>query len=308
MALGAGCHINIKIKMGEIKKTQSVNDAVLVQIKQLEGSGGLQLPKDYIPANALKFAGFALCEPGKDGKSIMEKCTLESVHSSLLKMVIQGLDMSKDQCYLIPYGKTCKFERSYFGDIAVAKRVSNVVDVNSQVVYKGDDFKYKIDPMTSVMSITKHEQTFENLNAEIIGAYATVMLNDGSVEAFIMTMKDIKAAWSQRPGDDLSPAHKKFPAQMAKKTVIKRACGKFIKTSSDAVLYEESETLDRSKEELKATIQDEQAIEEISFEDIKDVDEELIKPEIKANKEAIDESIEKEQAVNSSNTEGGDPF
>ena len=49
-----------------------------------------------------------------------------------------------------------------------------------------------------------------------------------------MTMDQIKKAWGQGATKGGSPAHKDFTEEMAKKTVINRACKRFINTSDDS--------------------------------------------------------------------------
>ena len=49
-----------------------------------------------------------------------------------------------------------------------------------------------------------------------------------------MTMDEIRKAWAQGAAKGGCPAHKNFPQEMAKKTVINRACKIFVNTSTDA--------------------------------------------------------------------------
>ena len=47
-------------------------------------------------------------------------------------------------------------------------------------------------------------------------------------------LDEIRKAWAQGAAKGGSPAHKNFPQEMAKKTVINRACKIFVNTSTDA--------------------------------------------------------------------------
>ena len=51
-------------------------------------------------------------------------------------------------------------------------------------------------------------------------------------------MAQIRAAWGQGATKGGSPAHKNFAEEMAKKTVIGRACKAIINSSDDAWLYD----------------------------------------------------------------------
>ena len=79
----------------------------------------------------------------------------------------------------------------------------------------------------------------ENIDiSKIRGAYATVILQDGTVDVEIMTMPQIRAAWEMGHGGGATKAHKNFTDQMALKTVINRACKLYISTSDDGGLVE----------------------------------------------------------------------
>ncbi len=134
-------------------------------------------------------------------------------------------------------------QREYAGSIALAKRYGGVKDVTANVIYKGDDFQYEIDGSTGRKKIVKHIQKFEDIEGNnILGAYATLIMEDGTTDVEVMTMKQINAAWQQGATKGNSPAHKGFPDQMAKKTVINRACKLRITTSDDSALIGDDET------------------------------------------------------------------
>jgi len=67
-------------------------------------------------------------------------------------------------------------------------------------------------------------------------------------------MAQIQKSWEQGPTKGQSPAHKNFPGEMAKKTVINRACKLLIAASDDSVLMEPGEDgrIGRVKAEIEA--------------------------------------------------------
>lgn len=227
-----------------IQKFENISEQVLSRIEQFQKDGSMILPKNYSVENHMKSAWLALQEvEDKEHHKALQICTKESIANSLLDMVLQGLSVSKKQGYFIVYGNKLIFQRSYFGTIALAKRAGGIVsEPVANVIYDGDDFQYEIDPKTAKVSIIKHSQKLENIdNSKIKGAYALVTLADGTTQVTIMSMQQIRAAWGQGATKGNSPAHKNFAEEMAKKTVIGRACKAIINSSDDAWLYDGKE-------------------------------------------------------------------
>lgn len=227
-----------------IQKFENISEQVLSRIEQFQKDGSMILPKNYSVENHMKSAWLALQEvEDKEHHKALQICTKESIANSLLDMVLQGLSVSKKQGYFIVYGNKLIFQRSYFGTIALAKRAGGMVsEPVANVIYDGDDFQYEIDPKTAKVSIIKHSQKLENIdNSKIKGAYALVTLADGTTQVTIMSMQQILAAWGQGATKGNSPAHKNFAEEMAKKTVIGRACKAIINSSDDAWLYDGKE-------------------------------------------------------------------
>lgn len=227
-----------------IQKFENISEQVLSRIEQFQKDGSMILPKNYSVENHMKSAWLALQEvEDKEHHKALQICTKESIANSLLDMVLQGLSVSKKQGYFIVYGNKLIFQRSYFGTIALAKRTGGIVsEPVANVIYDGDDFLYEIDPKTAKVAIVKHSQKLENIdNSKIKGAYALVTLADGTTQVTIMSMQQIRAAWEQGTMKGNSPAHKNFAEEMAKKTVIGRACKAIINSSDDAWLYDGKE-------------------------------------------------------------------
>lgn len=227
-----------------IQKFENISEQVLSRIEQFQKDGSMILPKNYSVENHMKSAWLALQEvEDKEHHKALQICTKESIANSLLDMVLQGLSVSKKQGYFIVYGNKLIFQRSYFGTIALAKRAGGMVsEPVANVIYDGDDFQYEINPKTAKVSIIKHSQKLENIdNSKIKGAYALVTLADGTTQVTIMSMQQIRAAWGQGATKGNSPAHKNFAEEMAKKTVIGRACKAIINSSDDAWLYDGKE-------------------------------------------------------------------
>ena len=249
---------------------RDITTQVLQKVQAFEKSGELRIPKDYSPENALKGAMLVLNElKTKDGSPALQYCSKTSIAQALLKMVVEGLSVLKKQGYFIAYDKELTWIRSYQGSIALAKRVAEVKEVNAVVVYQNDLFEYGIDVKTGRQEIYKHDQKLANIsNDKIIASYAIVIYKDGSTDATVMSMDEIRTAWNQGAPKGNSPAHKNFTQEMAKKTVINRACKTPINSSTDVILVggydeenDEAPTID-----IKHEIVEDTASQPITFE------------------------------------------
>lgn len=225
-----------------VVKFENISDQVLEKVNKFTADGALILPRNYSVENNMKSAWLILQETlDRNNKPVLEVCTKASVANALFDMVLQGMSVSKNQGYFIAYGNKLEFQRSYFGTVALAKRVHGgiVTEPVANVIYDGDEFIYTIDPSTGLVKIVKHDQKLENIDdSKIKAAYAIVTYADGKTQTTIMTIDQIKKAWNQGATKGQSPAHKNFPAEMCKKTVIGRACKLVINSSDDAWLYD----------------------------------------------------------------------
>lgn len=215
----------------EQSKQKDITDVVLMRVNELQAANTITLPSTYNAGNALKSAWLTLQKvTDKNKNPALQVCTQNSVANALFDMCVQGLTPAKNQCYFVVRGKELTLMRSYFGTAAVLKRLKGVSDVYAQVIYQGDKFEYAIENGNLV--VTCHEQKLENIDLDkIVGAYA-VIIKDGQPRAEIMTMKQIRQAWSHTTTG--GAVQKEYPDQMAKRTVINRAAKMYINTSDDA--------------------------------------------------------------------------
>lgn len=214
-------------------------DVVSEKIRQFQDSKEIHLPQDYSAENALKAAWLVLQDTkDKNGNLALSTCTTDSIANALLDMVVQGLNPVKKQCYFVVFGNKLTLMRSYFGTMAVAKMAVKAVDIDPQVVYKGDDFEYQIE--NGRKKFVHHKQKFENIDSEnILAAYCIIKFGDGRPDYMdVMNIKQIKQAWAQGVAykEGGNGTHQKFSEDMAKKTIINRTCKPYINSSSDDYL------------------------------------------------------------------------
>lgn len=232
-------------KNAELVVNNAFIDGLSMQLQE-KTKYGLSFPADYNPTNALMGAYLIMKETtDKNGKCILESCSQASIANSLMDMATLGLNASKKQGYFIAYGGKCQFQKSYFGNITLARR-NGLKSINAEIIYEGDTFKYRIENGMKV--IEAHEQDFMNIdNDKILGAYAVAVMDDGRKVVEVMNIKQLKKAWNQRMGglkEDANSTHMKFKDQMAKKTVINRLCKMIGNTSTDGNISEISDRLD----------------------------------------------------------------
>ena len=232
-------------KNAELVVNNAFIDGLSMQLQE-KTKYGLSFPADYNPTNALMGAYLIMKETtDKNGKCILESCSQASIANSLMDMATLGLNASKKQGYFIAYGGKCQFQKSYFGNITLARR-NGLKTINAEIIYDGDTFKYHIENGMKVIDV--HEQDFMNIdNDKILGAYAVAIMDDGRKVVEVMNINQLKKAWNQRMGglkEDATSTHMKFKDQMAKKTVINRLCKLIGNTSTDGNISEISDRLD----------------------------------------------------------------
>ena len=273
-------------------------DGLANQLKQKEQIG-LTFPPDYNVTNALTGAYLALKEPGKDGKSILQKCSQSSIANSIMDMATYGLSVQKKQGYFIAYGTRCEFQKSYFGNTAISRRYG-MKKINASVIYDGDTFKYhKEDGMTV---IDEHTQDFQNIdNNRIIGAYAVAIMSDGEKIAEVMNISQIKQAWKQGYGykEKGDGAHQKFADQMAEKTVKNRLLKFINNTYGDSMIAYMDEKEDMKEPEDIILADQQVEIEDKANKEKMPIDNSVFdEPEDNAPEKVSDEDVEVEEPDN----------
>jgi recombination protein RecT len=204
--------------------SENISTQVLDRVSIMQKAGEITLPKGYEVGNALKSAWLYLqTVETRTKQRAIDVCTKDSIANCLLEMVVKG-EHPMQHCYFIPTGNTLSFWERYTGKLMRAKRDTDIKEVNPQVVYDGDTFVYTVDS-DGLLQLVKHETNLANMdNSKIVGAYAVVINKDGSHHLEVMTMDMIRKAWQQGAAKGTSGAHTNFTDQMAKKTIIGRAC------------------------------------------------------------------------------------
>ena len=209
--------------MAEAKKTTSnVGTLVLNRVDEM-CKVGFTMPKDYNYVNAVKATMLKLQEvKDKNGKPALEVCTPSSIQSALFAMVVKGLDVSKNQAYLVVYNDKLQLQESYFGKVLQVKRIFPEWEPRPNIVHADDTFKYSVNPETGRRELVEHTQSLENLDKPIVGGYIYLPCADGGKDLYCMTYKQIVAAWNKSRSGGATA--KQFPEKMAMKTLVNSGC------------------------------------------------------------------------------------
>ena len=209
--------------MAEAKKTTSnVGTLVLNRVDEM-CKVGFTMPKDYNYVNAVKATMLKLQEvKDKNGKPALEVCTPASIQSALFSMVVKGLDVSKNQAYLVVYNDKLQLQESYFGKVLQVKRIFPEWEPRPNIVHADDTFKYTVNPETGRRELVEHTQSLENLDKPIVGGYIYLPCADGGKDLYCMTIKQIMASWSKSRSGGATA--KQFPEKMAMKTLVNSGC------------------------------------------------------------------------------------
>jgi recombination protein RecT len=176
----------------------------------------------------------------KTGRPAIEVCTKESVMQVAQEVIVKKLDLMKNQGALIVRGNKLMLQSQYQGNVARALELNPFLShFNFVPIYKNDKVEMEIGKDGSY-GIKIHSTSFANIgNGNLIGGYVRAIKKDGSVYMTeVMTMEQIKIAWSKSSNSSLS-VHHAFPLRMVRKTILNGLCNWLINTTGEQEEYEE---------------------------------------------------------------------
>lgn len=155
-------------------------------------------------------------------KEQLEKINPETIPVCLAKAAYLGLDFFNGECYAIPYGGNLTFQTDYKGEIKLCKRYSKnkIKDIFAKVVRQGDFFMEEVDG--GKQNVQYRPKPFSN--EQMIGAFAIVVFEDGSMMYDTMSSEDIENVRNTYSKMKDSLAWKSSTGEMYKKTVLRRLC------------------------------------------------------------------------------------
>ena len=217
---------------------KDIGDKTMEGIKALMDEQGFKLPEGYNAVNEVKSAGLRIMDTrDKAGRPALEVCTKASAMNSILDMVIQGLSPSKKQCYFIVYGNQLQLFRSYFGtQCALRRAVPSVHKVVTDLVREGDEVEWATNQYGERYIGRIITDPFTNYGKPYKYGFCNIYSVSGDLLATaIMSWQEIQTSWKQsRNWKPEGGVHQKFPEEMAKRTLISRACKNILNSSAES--------------------------------------------------------------------------
>jgi recombination protein RecT len=236
--------------MNEITKTENKNTNLQVSKEQqvlmpIAESYIAMFPNkenDTTKQNIISMALKLSETKDKTGRPAIEVCTKESVMQVAQEVIVKKLDLMKNQGALIVRGNKLMLQSQYQGNVARALELNPFLShFNFVPIYKNDKVEMEIGKDGSY-GIKSHTTSFANIgNNNLIGGYVRAIKKDGSVYMTeVMTMEQIKIAWSKSSNSSLS-VHHAFPLRMVRKTILNGLCNWLINTTGEQEEYEDVE-------------------------------------------------------------------
>lgn len=196
-------------QIAEVKK-QWV-DSIATDLESVRGA----LPTNFNRSRFIENAVAVIMDKGKE----LEKYGSTQVMNCLRRGAILGLDFMNKECYMVGYGNKLEFQMDYSGMEKLVKKYSirPVREIIADVVREGDDFSACIkDSVPQINFVPKMFNT-----AEIVGAFAYVVFEDGGISYCTMSRKELDTVRSKSKMGN-GGAWKDFPERMYRKVAIRR--------------------------------------------------------------------------------------
>lgn len=147
----------------------------------------------------------------------LHQCSAVSVLSAVMKACELGLEPggALKHAWLIPYGRECQFQLSYFGLLELARRSGEFRLIRTHLVFEADKFAYSFEPDLTLA----HRPALRDRGREV-GAYCFLKFSNGERDLEYMSREDLEHV---RQASKAGPVWQKFWGEMARKTVLKRA-------------------------------------------------------------------------------------
>ena len=173
--------------------------------------------------NMKKVANVCVELLSKENGRALAECSVVSFFNALKQCIGMGLEptSSKQFGYFIPYKPEVQFKLSWMGILELARRAG--VTARANCVYKDDKFRWT----SGIEDEIEHEPNIfaKRDESTLIGVYcvAEIPMPDGSRRRLVEVMSKAEVDEVRKCAAKGSSAWNGFYAEMAKKTVIRRA-------------------------------------------------------------------------------------
>jgi len=167
----------------------------------------------------------------------LAKCNPLTVQSAIINVAAVGLTLNPVDAYayLVPRKGECTLAISFKGLIKVATDAGGIAWVRAEVVKKEDTFVFK-----GVSELPQHDMQPFSDRGDTVGVYCVAKTTEGDYLVDIMSSEEIakirdcamtKAVWD------------KWPDEMSKKAIIKRASKQWPRTDTSPRLHKAIEVI-----------------------------------------------------------------
>ena len=201
-------------KKNELTFSENLNNS-LVEVKDA-------LPKDFNTSRFVQNAVALLNENDQLQKFAKEVPTgTAQIKGGMMKAAYLGLDFMNKEAYLVPYGSTLNFMKSYTGAVKLCKKYSirPIKEIYAKLVRDGDEYETAI--IENEPKITFKPKPFNN--GKIQGAFAVVQFVDGGIQYEEMSLDELEKVRSCSK-QSKGPTWSKWTDQMYLKSVLHRLC------------------------------------------------------------------------------------
>lgn len=129
----------------------------------------------------------------------------------------------EQHAYLIPYGNSVQFQPGYKGLIELARRSGEVLSINAENVFEGDEFDIEYGLERKLFHRPSLDVDRTNYS-KVTHAYAVAKLKNGEIEFVVMTRKELDKIQHTVKSSSTDSPWKQWPERQSLKTVLKRLC------------------------------------------------------------------------------------
>ena len=170
----------------------------------------------------------------KAGRPAIDVCSRESIMTVTQEVLVKKLDLMKSQAALLVRGDRLMLQPEYFGNVKRSLELNPFLAYFTfAIIYKDDKVELEIAE-DGGYRVKSHKTSIANIGKDkVVACYANAVKKDGTIYATeLMTMEEIKMAWSQSSNSSLS-VHGKFWRKMCRKTVLNSLCTWLINTTGE---------------------------------------------------------------------------
>lgn len=152
------------------------------------------------------------------------QCTEKSIIQCMRDALTLGLTVNKNNfCWLVAYGSQATLQIGYKGYIHKIKKIFSDTTFNVGLIYEGDEFIVSENEQVGAKYTLNRKDPFAKDNLK--GVYCYIKINNrGYLEIMNKQELDLVRSKNQAEKYGKESAWSEWYGEMAKKTVIKRAC------------------------------------------------------------------------------------